>query len=65
MISAFIYITFEIVAENVKRQMYSFPRADIANYHKLDDLEQQKVAFQVDALTSEPPGKPTFGGQKS
>ena len=39
MISAFIYITFEIVAENVKRQMYSFPRADVTNYHKLDDLK--------------------------
>ena len=37
-ISAFIYITFE-KAENVKRQMYSFPRADIKNYHKLDDLK--------------------------
>lgn len=39
MISAFIYITFENVAENVKRQMYPFPRADITNYHKLDDLK--------------------------
>ena len=39
MISAFIYIIFEIVAENVKRQMYSFPRADVTHYHKLDDLK--------------------------